>query len=89
MSPGTSISTQTSTSANHTYQMESDALAEIGHHGFLVDAQTMAAVLFDFATQPDYREAVKKEFTGLQSLFGEYKASLDKAYSIPVVPTPT
>ncbi len=86
--PGTSISTQTSTSANHTYQMESDALAEIGHHGFLVDAETMAAVLFDFATQPEYREAVKKEFAGLQSLFGEYKSSLEKAYAIPKVPDP-
>ena len=86
--PGTSISTQTSTFANHTYEMESDALASIGHNGFIVDAQTMAAILFDFATQPEYRAAVSKEFSGLQALLGDYKASLQKAYIVPKVTDP-
>ena len=86
--PGVSISSQTSTSANHTYQMESDAMAPIGHNGFLVDAETMAAVLFDFATNADYRTAVKKEFSGLQSLMGNYQESLRTVYAIPKVPEP-
>jgi amidohydrolase len=84
--PGLSISAQTSTFANHTYEMEKDALAEIGHQGFVVDAESMAALLFDFATQPDYRAAVKQEFTGIQALFGEYQEALKKVYPLPNVP---
>ena len=52
--------------------MDADNLTEIGHHGFTVDAQAMTALLFDFATHADYRAAVKKEFDGIQALFGEY-----------------
>jgi amidohydrolase len=86
--PGIGFSAQTSTFANHTYEMEKDALADIGHHGFLVDAESMAALLFDFATQPDYRTAVKREMTGIQALFGEYQEALKKAYPLPNVPDP-
>jgi amidohydrolase len=86
--PGLEIVSQTSTAANHTYEMESDALAEIGHHGFVVDAQAMAAVLFDFATHADYRAAVKREFDGIKVLFGEYQDALRKVYSAPKVPDP-
>jgi len=86
--PGLEIVSQSSTAANHTYEMEADALAEIGHHGFVVDAQAMTAVLFDFATHPDYRAAVKKEFDGIKMLFGEYQDALKKVYSTPKVPDP-
>jgi amidohydrolase len=86
--PGLEVVSQTSTAANHTYEMESDALAAIGHHGFLVDAQTMTAVLYDFATHPDYRAAVKKEFEGIRLLFGEYQEALKKVYALPKVPDP-
>ena len=48
----------------------------------------MAAVLFDFATHADYREAVKKEFTGIKALFGDYQAALKKVYTVPTVPDP-
>jgi hypothetical protein len=48
----------------------------------------MTAVLFDFATHPEYRDAVKKEFEGIKALFGEYQASLKKAYTVPTVPEP-
>lgn len=68
--------------------METDALAEIGHRGFVVDAQAMTAVLFDFATHPDYRAAVKREFEGIKQLFGEYQDALRKVYSTPKVPDP-
>jgi amidohydrolase len=86
--PGLEIVSQTSTAANHTYEMETDALAEIGHHGFVVDAQAMTAVLFDFATHPEYRTAVKQEFEGIKQLFGEYQDALKKVYTVPKVPDP-
>jgi len=84
--PGIGFSAQTSSFANHTYEMESDALGEIGHHGFVVDAESMAALLFDFATQPEYRAAVKQEMAGIKALFGEYQEALKKAYPTPNVP---
>ena len=86
--PGISITAQSSTASNHTYEMDADNLKEIGHNGFTIDAQAMAAVLFDFATHPDYRDAVKKEFAGIKALFGEYQAALKKVYTVPTVPDP-
>jgi hypothetical protein len=74
--------------SNHTYEMDADNLKPIGHNGFTVDAQTMAALLFDFATRPDYRAAVKKEFDGIKQLFGEYIEALKKVYTVPTVPEP-
>jgi hypothetical protein len=86
--PGIGITAQSSTFSNHTYEMDADNLKEIGHKGFTVDAQTMTAVLFDFATHADYRAAVKKEFDGIKALFGEYQAALKKVYTVPTVPDP-
>ncbi len=86
--PGVGFSAQSSTSSNHTYEMDADNLKEIGHKGFTVDAQAMTAVLFDFATQADYRAAVKKEFDGIKVLFGEYQAALKKTYTVPNVTEP-
>ena len=86
--PGLGFNSQTSFSPNHTYEMESDALAEVGHKGFGVDAQAMTALLFDFATHADYRTAVKKEFEGIKALFGEYQDALKKTYVLPKVPDP-
>ena len=86
--PGLGFTVQTSTAANHTYEMEDEALKDIGHHGFVVDAQSMAALLFDFATHPDYRAAVKREFDGIRALFGEYQEGLKKVYVVPRVADP-
>jgi amidohydrolase len=86
--PGVGLSAQSSTFSNHTYEMDADNLKEIGHKGFTVDAQTMAAILFDFATRPEYRTAVKKEFDGIKALFGEYQAALQKVYTVPAVADP-
>lgn len=86
--PGVGFSAQTSNSSNHTYEMESDALIDVGHHGFLVDAQAMTALLFDFATHADYRAQVKREFDGIKVLFGEYEEDLRKTYVVPKVPDP-
>ena len=66
--------------------MEKDAPGEIGHHGFVVGAESMAAVLFDFATQPDYRASVKQEMSGIKALFGEYQEALKKVCPLPNVP---
>jgi hypothetical protein len=68
--------------------MDADNLTEIGHKGFAVDAQTLAAVLFDFATHADYRAAVRKEFDGIRGMFGEYQAALKGVYTVPNVPDP-
>jgi len=86
--PGIGFSAQTSHAPNHTYEMEGDALTELGHTGFTVDAQAMTALLFDFATRPDYRAVVKKEFAGIKALFGEYQEALGKTYLLPTVPEP-
>ena len=87
--PGIGFSAQTSFAPNHTYEMEADALADVGHKGFTVDAMAMSALLFDFATRADYRATVKKEFDGIKSLFDEYQTALKKTYVVPKVPEPT
>jgi len=86
--PGLGFAVHSSNAANHTYEMETDALADVGHHGFVVDAEAMAALLYDFATHPDYRAAVKREFEGIKALFAEYQQALQKAYTIPNVAEP-
>ncbi len=86
--PGLGFSAYSSNFANHTYEMEADALTDVGHQGFQVDAQGMAALLFDFATHADYRAAVKREFEGIKALFGEYQEALKKTYTVPRVPEP-
>jgi metal-dependent amidase/aminoacylase/carboxypeptidase family protein len=86
--PGIGLTAQSSTWSNHTYEMDADNLKEVGHKGFTVDAEAMAAVLFDFATRPELRTAVKKEFDGIKALFGEYRAALKKVYVVPAVPDP-
>jgi amidohydrolase len=86
--PGLGLSAASSNFPNHTYEMEADALTDVGHHGFTVDAQAMAAVLFDYLTHPEYRGQVKREFDGIKVLFEEYKTSLRKVYVTPNVPDP-
>ncbi|HUA82748.1 MAG TPA: peptidase dimerization domain-containing protein [Bryobacteraceae bacterium] len=86
--PGVGFQAATSNWANHTYGMEADAVTEVGHSGFNVDAQAMTALLYDYLTHPDYRGEVKREFEGIQKLFAEYKESLGKVYAIPNVPDP-
>lgn len=87
--PGIGFTAKTSDAPNHTYEMEADALAEVGHQGFVVDAQAMAALLFDFATHADYRAKVKLEFDTIRALFGEYQEALRRTYRAPTVKEPT
>ena len=86
--PGIGVMAKSSNFTNHTYGMEADALTDVGHQGFVIDAETMAAVLYDFATHPELRESVKTEFTRIQALFSEYQGALQKAYPKPEVPEP-
>ncbi len=86
--PGVGISGWTSNGGFHTYEMEADALGPVGHAGFVVDAQAMSALLYDFASKPAFRAAVKQEFEGLKLLYSEYQGVLGKAYSLPVVKDP-
>ena len=83
--PGVGFSAKSSNAPNHTYEMEADALGEVGHQGFVVDAQAMAALLFDFATHPEYRAAVKREFETIKSLHTEYLDALRRVYVVPKV----
>ena len=69
--------------------VEADALGEVGHHGFVLDAEAMAAVLYHFATDAPYRATVKREFHGLKGLYDEYLAALRNPYPLPTVPEPT
>jgi len=86
--PGVGFQARTSNAPNHTYEMEADALTDVGHKGFVVDAQAMSALLFDFATHPEYRATVKREFDTIRALHGEYLDALRKTYVVPNVPTP-
>jgi amidohydrolase len=86
--PGIGFAAKTSNAANHTYEMEADALTNVGHDGFVTDALSMAALLYDVATRPDYLTQINKEYSGIKVLFGEYQQALEKVYRVPNVPDP-
>jgi amidohydrolase len=87
--PGVGVTAHSSNSGYHTFGMEADALAELGHRAFTIDAQAMAGVLYAFATDARYRETVTREFTGLQGLYADYLTALRDAYPLPTVPDVT
>ncbi len=86
--PGIGFSGYTSDWPNHTYEMDQDNLKPVGHSGFTIQSQAMAALLQQFATRPEFRASVKKEFDGIKGLFGEYVQALEKTYKNPVVEEP-
>ena len=86
--PGIGVTAFSSNGGYHTFEMEADALGDVGHRGFVIDAQTMTGVLYAYATDAKYRETVTKEFKGLQSLYADYLAALKNAYPLPNVPEP-
>jgi len=83
--PGLGVTAKSSNSTNHTYGMEADGLTDVGHKAFLIDAETEAAVLYDYAAHAELRDGVKAEFTRIHALFGEYQDALAKAYPKPEV----
>jgi amidohydrolase len=86
--PGAQFMAKTSNAPNHTYEMLADALTSVGHDGFVTDAQAMTALLFDFATHPEYRATVKREFDTIKALHNEYLQDLAKVYTLPKVTQP-
>ncbi|MGE3274022.1 MAG: peptidase dimerization domain-containing protein [Vicinamibacterales bacterium] len=86
--PGVGFAAYTSDWPNHTYGMDEDNVKPVAHAGFTVQAQSMAALLYTFATDAEYRKAASTEFTGIKGLFGEYLEALGKAYQVPDVPEP-
>ena len=86
--PGVGFSSQTSNAPYHTYEMEKDTTTEVGHHGFVVDAKAMTALLYDFGTNAAYRAVVKKEFLAIRAGFDAYQNALKAAYPLPSVPDP-
>src|SRR5438876_7386423 len=87
--PGVGVTVHSSNGGYHTFEMEADALGEVGHHGFLLDAQAMAALLYHYASDAPYRAVVRREFEGLQGLYADYLAALRGAYPRPKVLDPT
>jgi hypothetical protein len=57
--------------------------------GFITDAESMAALLYDVATKPDYPAQVKHEFEDIKGLFADHQAALEKTYTAPPFPTPS
>src|SRR5438034_7367974 len=86
--PGVGFTVHSSNGGYHTFEMEADALGEVGHHGFTLDAEAMAALLYHFATDAPYRATVQREFDGLRGLYADYLAALRQAYPLPKVPEP-
>lgn len=79
--PGVGITVKSSTYPNHTYGMLQDAFEQIGHTGFVMDAQIEAAILYDFLTHADFREKVKEEHRTLAALQQAYEDALRKVYA--------
>ena len=86
--PGIGFTAYTSDWPNHTYEMNEDNLKPVAHQGFTVQAKAMAALLVDFATRPEFRAAVQKEFAHTKAQFEAYLAALSKVYQVPTVAEP-
>jgi amidohydrolase len=79
--PGLGVSVFSSSAPGHSYDRWLDSMKDVGHTGFLMDAKIMAAVLFDFLEDPDFRALVKREHQEMAGLFDQYLAGLEAAYA--------
>lgn len=79
--PGIGVSVFSSRGTYHTKEMEADAFTDVGHRGFRLDAQIMAAILYDFLSDADFRAVVAEEHGTLQGLLGEYHQRLREVYA--------
>ena len=79
--PGVGVSVASSTFPNHTQGMLDDAFTAVGHTGFRMDAQIMAAILFHYLTDAALRQTLRTEHTTLRGLYDQYQANLRKAYA--------
>lgn len=79
--PGVGVNVHSSTAANHTHEMLEDGLSEIGHAAFRMDAQIMAAVLYHYLADDDFRSKVDREHRVLAGQFEDYLERLEEAYA--------
>ena len=79
--PGVGVNVHSSTAANHTHQMLEDGLSEIGHAAFRMDARIMAAVLYHYVADEDFRAKVDREHRVLSGQFERYLERLEEAYA--------
>ena len=79
--PGLSVGVYTSSAPGHSLERWRDSLKEVGHTGFLLDAKIMAAVLFDYLEDADFRAAGKREHGEMAGLFNQYVEGLTRAYA--------
>ncbi len=79
--PGVGVSVYSSTDTYHTHGMEESAFTEVGHSGFRMDAQIMAAILYDYLTDESLRAAVADEHEVLRGLLAEYHRRLREVYA--------
>ena len=78
--PGVGISVYSSSAAGHSYERWQDSMKPVGHTAFLYDAQIMAAVLYHFLTEEDFRRTIREEHQILSALFDQYLERLKETY---------
>ena len=84
--PGIGVNVYSSRSSYHTIGMLEDAFTTVGHTGFRLDAQIMAAILYHYLTDAAFRQAVQSEHAALRGLYEQYQANLRKAYAAEITP---
>lgn len=84
--PGVGVSVFSSRGSYHTHEMEQDGLGPIGHAGFRLDAQIMAAILYHFLTDAGFRQAVREEHGVLKALYDRYQSNLRTTYGAEIEP---
>lgn len=78
--PGVGVNVHSTTAANHTHEMLEDGLSEIGHAAFRMDARIMAAVLYHYLADDEFRSKVDREHRALAGQFDHYLERLEEAY---------
>ena len=79
--PGVGVSVYSSRETYHTKGMEADGLGEVGHAAFRMDAQIMAAILYDYLSNESLRNVIAEEHSELQDLLAEYHQRLREVYA--------
>jgi len=79
--PGVGVSVFSSPAPGHSYERWRDSMEPVGHQGFLLDAKIMAAVLYHYLTDADFRSTVEMEHERMAALFQRYLDALEEAYA--------
>lgn len=82
--PGIGISVFSSRGANHTRGMLEDTFNDVGHTGFRISAEIMTAIVYDYMTRPELRDAVREEQETLAGLLDAYHTALREAYAAEI-----